>query len=355
MLGCVGKSDCEKLVRTVFGLLILYIADLAEKGKFGIWQSTEEASARGGSLSGRFVFVLVVGRNPGALIRIPFLQPVWAQARIKGDNHEGHEGTRRTLGQLECCREENHLGGVRKDAMKTASLGLAERAGEMSRMLSRAKKYRSRWLGLSSISIGAAVIFLALLTGCSSEPEKPAEPAKPEVKGPELLTARSGFQKTYVAARGWSQDSRPYRLESVVTSDANGRDGKWAAWRASFASPTQRSAKTFVWSGSAADGAPSRGVSFGVEDSYSPTNASTQVWDVQFLKIDSDQALATAQKHGGDKVLEKTPDTQVTYVCDWNHNSNQLIWHVIFGPNRENSKLTVSVDASSGEFIRVEK
>jgi hypothetical protein len=239
--------------------------------------------------------------------------------------------------------------------MKTASRALGHRAGEMSRLLSQAKKHRSRLLGVSAIGIAAALISLALLTGCSSEPEKPAEPAKPEVKGPELLTARSGFQKTYVAARGWSQDAKPYRLESVVTSDANGRDGKWAAWRASFGSPTQRSAKTFIWSGSAADGAPSRGVSFGVEDSYSSTNASTQVWDMQFLKIDSDQALATAQKHGGDKILEKTSDTPVSYVCDWNRNSNQLIWHVIYGSGRENSKLTVSVDASSGEFIRVEK
>src|SRR5215471_17405056 len=72
-----------------------------------------------------------------------------------------------------------------------------------------------------------AVCFSGLMTACSSESTKPAEPAKPEVKGPELLTARSAFQKLYVAARGWNQDARPYRLESVVTSDANGRDGKW--------------------------------------------------------------------------------------------------------------------------------
>jgi len=239
--------------------------------------------------------------------------------------------------------------------MKTAGLAFAHRAGEMNRLLSGAEKYRYKFFRVSSMGIAAAMISLTLLTGCSSEPEKPAEPAKPEVKGPELLTARSAFQKTYVAARGWSQDSKPYRIESVVTSDGNGREGKWAAWRAGFGSPTQRAAKTFIWSGSAADGAPSRGVSFGVEDSYSPTNASMQVWDVQFLKIDSDQALATAQKHGGDKILEKTPDTQVTYVCDWNHNTNKLIWHVIYGPNRESSKLTVSVDASTGDFIRVEK
>jgi hypothetical protein len=205
------------------------------------------------------------------------------------------------------------------------------------------------------MGIAATLILLAWLTACSSDANKPAEEAKPEVKGPELLTARSAFQKLYIAARGWNQDARPYRIDSAVTSDGNGHDGKWAVWRGGFASPTQRSAKGYTWSGSAAEGAPARGINPGNEDSYSPTNASMQTWDIQFLKIDSDQAVATAMKHGGDKVLEKAPDTPVTYVCDWNHNTNQLIWHVIFGAGRESSKLTVSVDASTGEFIRVEK
>jgi len=199
-----------------------------------------------------------------------------------------------------------------------------------------------------------ALALLSLLTACS-DTNKPAEPAKPEVKGPELITARSAFQKVYVAARGWNQDARPYRLESVATSDGNGHDGKWAVWRGSFASPAQRSAKAYTWSGSAADGAPTRGINPGTEDSYSPSNSSTQVWDMAFLKIDSDQALETAQKHGGDKVLEKAPDTPVTFVCDWNHNTNELIWHVIYGAGREGAKLVVSVNASTGEFIRVEK
>jgi len=240
--------------------------------------------------------------------------------------------------------------------MKTASLAHTRSAVKKSSLFCARGEYtrvsfcRSRHMGLI-----AALSLLALLTACSSDSNKPAEEMKPEVKGPELLTARSAFQKMYIAARGWNQDARPYRIDSVTTSDGNGRDGKWAVWRGGFASAAQRSAKTYVWSGSAAEGAPSRGINPGIEDSYSPTNASTQTWDIQFLKIDSDQALATAQKRGGDKVLEKAPDTPVTYVCDWNHNTNQLIWHVIFGPNRESSKLTVSVDASTGEFIRVEK
>jgi len=212
-----------------------------------------------------------------------------------------------------------------------------------------------QWAG-RMVLLGLALIVLSFsfLTGCSSE-NKPEEPAKPEVKGPDLVTARSAFQRMYVAARGWNQDAKPYRIESVVTKDGNGRDGKWAIWRAGFASAAQRSAKTYTWSGSAADGAPARGINPGIEDSYSATNSSTQTWDIAFLKIDSDQALATAQKHGGDKILEKDPNTPVIYICDWNHNTNELVWHVIYGEAREGSKLTISVNASTGEFIRVEK
>jgi hypothetical protein len=238
--------------------------------------------------------------------------------------------------------------------MKTGSLAHTKCAANKSD-LSRRLHSENHFRRIRSMGIAAILIVLALLAACSSDSNKPTEEAKPEVKGPELLTARSGFQKLYIAARGWNPDARPYRIESVVTSDGNGRDGKWAVWRGGFASATQRSAKGYTWSGSAAEGAPARGINPGNEDSYSPTNASMQTWDIQFLKIDSDQALATAMKHGGDKVLEKAPDTPVTYVCDWNHNTNQLIWHVIFGAGREGSKLTVSVDASTGEFIRVEK
>src|SRR5579871_4290645 len=240
---------------------------------------------------------------------------------------------------------------IRKDAMNRATPCESPSAA-FSAEKSRVRNENSWLIRRSMIAAGCVLFLLSLLTACSDN--NPAE-TKPEVKGPELLTARSGFQKTYVAARGWNQDARPYRIESIATSDGNGHDGKWAVWRASFASPSQRSAKSYTWSGSAADGAPSRGINPGTEDSYSASNSSTQVWDMAFLKIDSDQAEQTAQKHGGDKVLEKAPNTPVTFVCDWNHNTNELIWHVIYGASREDAKLTVSVNASTGEFIRVEK
>lgn len=201
----------------------------------------------------------------------------------------------------------------------------------------------------------SAIVFslIALLVACESN-TKPPE-AKPEPKGPELLTARSAFQKVFIAARNYAVDAKPFRIESTPTSDGNGHDGKSAVWRASFASAAQHGAKPFIWSGSNAPDAPSRGVSPGNEDVYNPGNASTEVFDVAFLKVDSDQAFSVAQKHGGEKVLEKDPATPVIYICDWNHNTNQLVWHVIYGSDRDQSKLTVAVNASTGEFIRVEK
>ena len=200
----------------------------------------------------------------------------------------------------------------------------------------------------------AGVVLLAMLAACQSNPPQATE-TKPEVKTPELITGRAAFQKVFIAARNYAVDVKPFRIESILTTDGNGHDGKSAVWRASFASTTLRGVKPFIWSGSNAQDAPSRGVSPGNEDTYNPNNSSTQVFDVGFLKIDSDQAFTEAQKHGGDKVLEKDPAAPVLYVCDWNHNTNELVWHVIYGESREAAKITISINASTGEFIRVEK
>lgn len=199
------------------------------------------------------------------------------------------------------------------------------------------------------------VLFLVIasLVGCSSEPSKPAAPPQP--KTPDLLTGRSAFQKMFIQAHGWSGDAKPFRLESQSNKDSNGREGKSAIWRASFASPSKGSVKPFVWSGTDSSDAPARGVSPGSEDSYSPNNSNTQVFDVAFMKVDSDKAFEEAQKHGGEKLLAKSPDLPVLYVCDWRSSENKLIWHVIYGTDRDSAKLKVAVDASTGDFLNLEK
>ncbi len=191
------------------------------------------------------------------------------------------------------------------------------------------------------------MLSLAFLAGCSSEPSKPASTDKPKPKAPEAITGTSAFYKCYIAARGWAQDAQPFRIESQPSADSNGHDGKAVTWRSGFASPSRRASKAYTWSNGE--------VSPEVEDTYSPTNSSTLVFNMQFLKIDSDKALEAAQKHGGDKLLEKEPDTPVIYALSWNRDDNELVWHVIYGTDRDSAKLRIAVNASTGEFLRVEK
>src|SRR5664279_478338 len=201
---------------------------------------------------------------------------------------------------------------------------------------------------------------LVLMVSCSSEKksgtEAPAQSAaKPAAKEAQYDTGRTAFQRMYLAARGWAPDVRPFRLQSQFTADAPTAEGKAGLWRASFASPSRRMMKLFAWSGLVGPDAPEQGITFSAEDSWSPTNSSTQPFEIAFLKVDSDQAYEVAQKNGGDKLTKKEPKQPVTFVLSWDSAKNQLVWHVIYGDNPTDATLRIAIDATSGAFIRVEK
>jgi hypothetical protein len=212
-----------------------------------------------------------------------------------------------------------------------------------------------------------AIVTLAMLLalfGCSSGNQEKPNPATPggqttaatqsadsEHHG-EALTGRVAFQKMYVAARNWSPDAQGFRLESQTTSDSNGAEGKSAVWRARFGSRARTAAKPILWSGSSDPDAPSRGLDAGGEDSFNASNSSTRPFDIAFLKADSDKAFQVAQEHGGKKVLQKNPKTPVYYLLQWDPQKNTLVWHVSYG---DRGDPRIAVNASTGEFIRVEK
>jgi len=201
---------------------------------------------------------------------------------------------------------------------------------------------------------------IILLAGCEG-----GTPAKTGPSGPGLgktmepvtvlSTGREAFQKLYATAHMWAPDAQPYRLQSDLFKDSTGAGGKAMIWRAGFASATRRSIKAFVWSGSHSEEAPSFGVSSGTEDTYNPGNTSTRVFDIAFLKVDSDQAFEVAQQHGGDKLMKQDPKQPVFYVLSWNPKQNALLWHVVYGASEAEAKLRVAVDASTGVFERVEQ
>ncbi len=201
---------------------------------------------------------------------------------------------------------------------------------------------------------------LSLLVSCSSEKKAPtetgAQPAvKPVVKEAQYDTGRTAFQRIYLSARLWAPDAKPFRLQSQFTPDAPTAEGKSGLWRASFASPSKRMMKLFVWSGLVGPDAPEQGISFSAEDSWSASNSSTQPFDIAFLKVDSDKAYEVAQKNGGEKLTKKDPKQPVIFQLSWDATKNQLVWHVLYGENPTEAKLRLAVDATSGAFLRVEK
>jgi hypothetical protein len=198
-----------------------------------------------------------------------------------------------------------------------------------------------------------AVLFFAACS--SSNPGASQSGAKAAAKQGEYETGHVSLQKMYLSAREWAADATPIRLQSRFTGDAPVAEGKAGVWRASFASPARNMMKTFVWSGLVGPDAPEQGISFSAEDSWSPSNSSERIFNIAFLKFDSDKAYDVAQKHGGEKLTAKDPKQPVFFVLDWDAAKNELIWHVIYGSSENEAKLRVAVNATSGEFLRIEK
>jgi len=209
-----------------------------------------------------------------------------------------------------------------------------------------------------------ALLFLIALVGCNSSTPNSSTVAKPAPAAPAFqptfLTGREALQKMYIAARSWAPDAKPYSLQSIATKEDTGQDGKSGIWGAGFASASKGKLKVFSWSGLKSEDAPEPGVSSRPEDTYNPANVSTAAFEMAYLKIDSggpekDTALAVAEQHGGEKLIKADKTTGVYYNLTWNGRENKLLWRVLIGPQPNQPKLAVDVDASTGAFIKTEK
>lgn len=200
-----------------------------------------------------------------------------------------------------------------------------------------------------------ATLAALLLTSCSNTPNHSEQAAKSAPKQAEYQTGREAFQRMYLSAHSWATDAQPFRVQSQYSAGAPVSEGKAGLWRASFASPARRQMKLFMWSGLVGPNAPESGISFSAEDTWNPANTSTRVFNLGFLKVDSDKAYQVAEEHGGSKLTKKDPQQPVIFVLDWDNAKNLLIWHVIYGDSTDNAKLRIAVNASSGEFLHVEE
>jgi hypothetical protein len=193
---------------------------------------------------------------------------------------------------------------------------------------------------LYRLAFALSVISVAILTaGCSSienkpkesTSEKPAAAAQPQSKEPILYTGQEAFNRMLGLALKWSPDAQPARVESVLTTETTGQDGKSAIWRGYFASPARRAVKTIVCSGSRRPDAPPFGVSTeGADGAYNAQSAGL-AFSQYLLKTDTDKAFAIAQQHGGDAIVKKDAQQPITYVLLKDRKQNVPVWYVIYG------------------------
>lgn len=211
--------------------------------------------------------------------------------------------------------------------------------------------------------LASAALFAACSSNSQSSKSESTAPAKSaELKPIDAETGRVALQRLYTTSRGWGGDTQPVSLQSQNYKHAGGNenaplghDGKAAVWRGVFASDGRRSMKTYMWSGLTGPDAPTPGISPGNEDPFVPGNVSTRPFQLVYLKIDSDQAFETAQKHGGAALLKKEESLPVNFSLGWENRGSALRWYVLYGDSINDPKLDVVVDATSGDFVRVEK
>ena len=214
------------------------------------------------------------------------------------------------------------------------------------------------------LAFALSVISVAILTvGCTSTENKPqgstsetpAAAAKPQIKQPILYTGQEAFGLMMGLAMKWAPDAEPARMESVLTTETTGQDGKSTIWRGYFVSPSRRATKTFVCSGSRQPDAPPFGVSpEGAEGVYNAQSASL-VFSHYLLKTDTDKAFAIAQQHGGEVILKKDAQQPIMYVLLKDKQQSIPVWYVIYGTSEKDRKGIGVINATTGDFISAGK
>ncbi len=193
------------------------------------------------------------------------------------------------------------------------------------------------------------LLALVALTGCSEAPKVATEEKKEPPKALEPLTGRQAYQQMYISARSWAPDCQPLQLKSIQLREVKAPAGQAGAWQCTFVSPGRGRAKSYSWSAIESEGNLHKGVFGGPEESYAP-NRQMQPFLTAAIKVDSDEAYATAMKKSTE-FAQKLEGKPVNFQLEQTPRFPDLAWRIFWGETVSASEYTVFVDASTGSFL----
>lgn len=207
------------------------------------------------------------------------------------------------------------------------------------------------------VAITFVVLFLVVWTSCGSVGEKQTSqsqtPTQKEQAKPTLYTAQQAFNMMHgYAQKQWASDALPVHIESELTSEADGHDGKATVWKGVFVSPSRGKARNFVFSGSALPDAPPRGISATAAEYPLTSDLAALQFQPFLLKANSDRAYKESVDHGGSRLLKKEPNTKINYFVEFDRKSSAPLWYVIYGDSVQSNKGIGVVHGITGEFVK---
>jgi hypothetical protein len=201
---------------------------------------------------------------------------------------------------------------------------------------------------VAAIGLAACSSETTNTSGTKTDAEAAAKqaPAGP----PEPVAAKAAFWQMYTPAHAWAGDLVPISLKSGEVAGVKNADGKAGVWTAVFGSPSQRAARTYVYS--VADQLPdiTKGVKANLAEAWRGPTAAVMPFQTGDFTIDSEAAYKAAAAKAADWLKEKDNATKpVSLSLGAATRFPAPVWVILFGSSKLGF-LTV-VNASTGDIL----
>jgi hypothetical protein len=203
-------------------------------------------------------------------------------------------------------------------------------------------------LTVAAIGLAACSSETTNTTGTKTDAETAAKqaPAGPPVP----IAAKAAFWEMYTPAHAWAADLVPISLKSGEVAGVKNADGKAGVWTAIFGSPSQNSARTYVYS--VADQLPdiTKGVRAQLAEAWRGPTAAVMPFQTGDFTIDSEAAYKAAAAKAADWLKEKDNAAKpVSLSLGAAARFPAPVWVILFGTSK--GGFVAVVNASTGALI----